>query len=301
MTNQTRLEQMWKLLNAKHHDYRARHFASSDLPKLLNIPSEEKPLLPAIVDARKYHEYLLGLSDEQLIEEVENYKIQLLADYEAAHWFNLPQAIADTNVFDHWSRAEYWSIPEAVALIHGRNPSVVTGASIDKDKADTTIGWTLKQTLELLIRAKSMGTLEHSNRPIQLIQWTRLKQMEMPDELVKMCMERGKTTYDVSAENRQLTKRVAELELAFSTKPNEEANNQSVKPIGVKERESLLKLILGISIKGYSYDPISTRSKEIKDIADDLRELNLSLDEDTIRKYLNEAKALFSDNLNRTE
>ena len=93
-----------------------------------------------------------------------------------------------------------------------------------------------------------------------------------------------------------LNNKISELEAVLSNKSSKLKNELSA-----RERESFLKLILGLAMKGYRYDPKSTRSKEIKDIADDLREIDLSLDEDTIRKYLNEAKALFSDKLNRTE
>lgn len=85
---------------------------------------------------------------------------------------------------------------------------------------------------------------------------------------------------------------------------------KAVKPLSTKEpkseptpreRESLLKLILGMAIKGYVYDPKATKSKEVKDIANDLLAVGLALDEDTVRKYLNEAKALFPDSSNRIE
>jgi hypothetical protein len=79
---------------------------------------------------------------------------------------------------------------------------------------------------------------------------------------------------------------------------------KAVKPLAPKEpkseptpreRDSLLKLILGMAIKGYSYDPKATKSAQISEIASDLQIAGLSLDEDTVRKYLNKAKALFAD------
>lgn len=62
-----------------------------------------------------------------------------------------------------------------------------------------------------------------------------------------------------------------------------------------RERESLLKLILGMAIDGYGYDPKATKSTQIKAIADHLLTRGLRIDEDTVRKYLNEAKAFFAD------
>jgi hypothetical protein len=71
------------------------------------------------------------------------------------------------------------------------------------------------------------------------------------------------------------------------------ANSKKIE-LGARERESLLKLVLGIAIKGYRYDPKATRSKEVLEITNDLQILGLGLTEDTVRKYLSEAKGLFA-------
>jgi hypothetical protein len=90
--------------------------------------------------------------------------------------------------------------------------------------------------------------------------------------------------------------RLAELEGMLAN-----AQHDPVKDVGPRERGSLLKLILGMAMKGYSYDPKATRSAETKEIADDLVLAGLPLDVDTVRKYLQEAKDLFADELNRTD
>ena len=94
----------------------------------------------------------------------------------------------------------------------------------------------------------------------------------------------------------QLNNRIRDLEGQNSKNPKPQ------KPeLTSRERESLLQLLIGMAIKGYVYDPNASRTNTAKEIANDLQLAGLSLDEDTIRKYLNEAKALFSDKLNRTE
>jgi hypothetical protein len=89
---------------------------------------------------------------------------------------------------------------------------------------------------------------------------------------------------ELEAENADLSARIVDLESAES--------RESEKPLGARQRDSLLKLIIGMAIKGYGYDPRAGRSGITREIADDLRLAGLSLDEDTIRKYLNEAKEL---------
>lgn len=82
-----------------------------------------------------------------------------------------------------------------------------------------------------------------------------------------------------------LTARVAELE-SVSLPMN--------KSLGTRERESLLKLVIGLAMDGYGYDPKASRSPTAREIAGHLALLRLSIDEDTVRKYLREAKDLIS-------
>jgi len=55
-----------------------------------------------------------------------------------------------------------------------------------------------------------------------------------------------------------------------------------------RERSSLLKLVIGMAVVGYKYDPERDRNEAIKDIADDLDSLGIGMDVKTIRKWLRE-------------
>lgn len=57
-------------------------------------------------------------------------------------------------------------------------------------------------------------------------------------------------------------------------------------PLEGKGRATALKLILGMAIKGYGYDPIAVRSPIPKQIADDLLLLGITLTDETVRKWL---------------
>jgi hypothetical protein len=61
------------------------------------------------------------------------------------------------------------------------------------------------------------------------------------------------------------------------------------KSLNTLERSTLLKLIIGMAIKGYSYDPGALKSTAPKEIADDLAALGMSITDDTVRKYLKQA------------
>lgn len=56
-----------------------------------------------------------------------------------------------------------------------------------------------------------------------------------------------------------------------------------------KELSTLLKLLIGMAIRGYSYDPNASRSTVPKEIADDLAVLGMSITDDTVRRYLKQA------------
>lgn len=59
--------------------------------------------------------------------------------------------------------------------------------------------------------------------------------------------------------------------------------------VSTTERNTMLKLVIGMAMRGYGYDPGAARSDAPKSIADDLEALEISVTDDTIRKYLKEA------------
>jgi len=75
----------------------------------------------------------------------------------------------------------------------------------------------------------------------------------------------------------ELSTRIADLESVES--------RELEKRLGARERDSMLKLVIGMAIKGYGYDPKAGRSGAAREIAGDLLLAGLALDEDTIRKY----------------
>jgi hypothetical protein len=64
------------------------------------------------------------------------------------------------------------------------------------------------------------------------------------------------------------------------------------RPLLSKERDSALKLIIGMAVIGYRYDPGRPRNDATTDISNDLAQLGVPLDPDTVRKWLREASQL---------
>jgi len=59
--------------------------------------------------------------------------------------------------------------------------------------------------------------------------------------------------------------------------------------LGTRERDTLLKLVLGMVMARYRYSPEAPRNGAPIEIRNDLAKLAMSVDDDTIRKRLKEA------------
>lgn len=66
-------------------------------------------------------------------------------------------------------------------------------------------------------------------------------------------------------------------------------SHTSSKALHPKSRTSLLKMLLAIAVSKYHYDPRKAKNSATSNIANHIRELGMSLDEDTVAKWLSEA------------
>lgn len=100
---------------------------------------------------------------------------------------------------------------------------------------------------------------------------------------LKMADEKNQTI-------KALKERVAFLESLQSERGDDPTDGMTTegKQLGTKERESLLKMIIGMARGGYVYDPKLSRSPVPQEIADDLAKYGVTLDVDTVRKWLRE-------------
>ena len=57
----------------------------------------------------------------------------------------------------------------------------------------------------------------------------------------------------------------------------------------------MLKAIFGMAVRGYSYNPADKRSKIVAEIVCDLELQGIPLSDDTIRRYLKEARDLMTE------
>jgi hypothetical protein len=92
----------------------------------------------------------------------------------------------------------------------------------------------------------------------------------------------------VNAKKLKIAALEAEIDALQSQQPAAEAEQG----IGARERDSLLKLVIGMAVAAYIYDPKVARSDRPTEIAGDLERNGVPLDVDTVRKWLREAAEL---------
>lgn len=106
--------------------------------------------------------------------------------------------------------------------------------------------------------------------------------------------ELGNAVNELVAERDAAERRSKELEdqLARTDQPDA---MQPERPLIGTERQSALKLILGMALAKYRYQVTDKRSEKHKKIADDLELVGLSIDPDTVRRWLTEARKKWPD------
>jgi hypothetical protein len=295
MTNRDRVRALLALLGDHYPAYCAGLSNPARLTAPLVLPEDENKWTDEARAARAYFQKLESLSDVELISKAaEEQRLKAEREEERREQqfpFNKMEAMADAEVCDYWCKASYWTPEDAVALALGRNPKLVTRKSVHVYQHMSKFATAYLDLERLVDRACSTLELSPRMTPQSFENWAGLKQISLPEDLKTALRNRGassvdwKTAYEQEkARNAELGGMIEEMRRAKSATP--------AQSIATRERDSLLKLVIGMALGYYGYDPTATRTTTSREIANDLQKYRLSLDEDTIRKYLNEAKEL---------
>lgn len=141
--------------------------------------------------------------DEQAARERQEKEAAKAAKKKAAKFYNQPQAVVD---FAHWGKMEYWTFDEALALLLGKSPKVVTRSAMQRE---------MSSGLELLLPGhvpdKSVFVSAYENLrqlaeratamqgprllPAKVLHWAHHSAgIELPAALVKAVIEHAKRT-----------------------------------------------------------------------------------------------------------
>ncbi len=157
-------------------------------------------------------------------------------------------------------REPLWFVCDAILYLHGYQPAEGSGLSFPDHNPNLSIiksDSSMKKTYQYLLDANKLGEIsffdrsEYKVKPNDFMVWAESLKLSFHNLLISK--EKGQ------------------------------------KSLGNRERDTLLKLIIGMAIKGYRYDPKALKNTSIKEITDDLDSLGISLDADTVRKWIKEA------------
>ena len=235
--------------------------------------------ISVIEEIRELQAQLEQMTAEQLEARVEALRKQNLDKKEAERPFNNEESHLQNLWL--WVRKSLWEPWEAILLLGDREPKVevieylhdMKQMEIDQSPFATAC----YQALELMKTAISAGEISTPGTPLEYLRWFEKMKWDVPDSLRTGILE----IHDPSQIKIQHTRR-------YDVEDSD---------LSVSEKESLLKLIAGMSIRGYSFDPAASRNQATSDIQSDLDHLGIGLDQKTILKWLREACQLVpSDN-----
>lgn len=294
---------------------------------------------PAVAAAiKQYKSELLGLTPDVLQttydQEFERYAEEARRreeEEERERFFSQPHAAAD---FDHWSKAEHWTLDEAIALSFGKAPEVVKWELIAKFILISHFAKQYQRRRDLAQRAAAWKKLYDPVLPPLFLKWAKDNEIDVPTELVRKVearkgrlvdwkkeFEQQKAAYEelnalydksrsqyaehvadwkklVGQRSEQLAaamSRIAGLEAELALIKNAPPAADPIKPQSTIERQNMLKAIYGMAVKGYSYNPDDKRSTVVTEIIGDLALIGLTISDDTIRRYLKEARERVSE------
>jgi hypothetical protein len=278
-------------------------------PPSLNArgPSRDFSELREMVKA--YRSELAALASEELVarcadarkQEAEANRLKAELE-EQARFFNQPWTDAD---FTHWSKAAHWTLDEAIALSFGKAPESVRWEKVQSLLNVSAFAFQYGRRRDLALRALQWKQLFDPVLPGIFLAWAKRTDITVPVALEAAVTSRGisvadwRSLYEELAATLEkergewlaLSRNQSELIDQLHTRLAEMPPAQGLpeKPLGARERESLLKLVIGMAVGGYAYDPRSTRSAQYAAIADDLERCGIHLDVDTVRKWVREA------------
>ena len=212
------------------------------------------------------HQHANGLSDRVLKKHDD--RMRATKPVWFAGGFNVQGREAD---YKHWIRMKRWNLHEVIALSIGFEPC---GDIFEKRmgrSCQADVGNFYLKRLALLQDNFDWASPQwEGKQDVEVLcSWMRDIELDIPEGFLA---EAGRV-------------------FGWKLSPGDR-NVMPTKPTDPRERKAMLRLILGLAMGGYSYDPKAQRSVIPTEISGDLDRLGLTLSLDTIRKYLNEAQHL---------
>ncbi len=140
---------------------------------------------------------------------------------------------------------------------------------------------------QLTKRAAEARQIQWPYTPSRWRAWSKARDVPLAPELEAAIENFADPNLEGTTQDKA---RIVELESQLTTL--QQAIGTGMQAVGARERESMLKLIIGMAVGGYGYDPTASRSNVVPDIVSDLEQHGVSLSDETVRRYLKEATGL---------
>jgi hypothetical protein len=179
-----------------------------------------------------------------------------------------------------WLQYALWPLDDAVLLLCEIDPKAERASLLKEafkrdtepnDEGDREVYATYRKA-ESAIHASVLVCEDNEVRPLEFLRWARRHRFPLPEELAAFLISKDK-------------------------KPQAARGEKGEKPLTESERNSLLKMILGMARAKYGYDskrprnPATGGSRD--SIYEDLQKYELDVSVDTIHKYLKEVSDKF--------
>ncbi len=141
---------------------------------------------------KEYERKLRSLDSEEFLGLFETEKMECRVgpeitreDVEWNLYFYMHESDVD---FEHWSRAAYWTVEEAVSLLFGKDPGRFNWEEILRFQSLPSLPFltSFEKTRELALRAQKVGQLDDQCSPKGYVKWAKYMKIDMPGELVKL-------------------------------------------------------------------------------------------------------------------
>lgn len=195
--------------------------------------------------------------------------------------------------FEHWAKHAEWTSHQLLMLSLGCDPLQTDADSVAF--AARGLDSAYAERRELVKSHQRRKRLRLFPTPHEAVDWLNAMELPFPEELSHAVSARprhveldaAQALAQAIAENEKLTADAAALRQQVDQLLADQGQ-----ALDVRERQSLLKLVIGMAAAGYRYDPKAQRSGVTGEIATDLERKGVGLSADTVLKYLREGSEL---------
>jgi hypothetical protein len=202
----------------------------------------------------------------------------------------------------YWAALDCWTAGDAASLSIGLNPKFTFHPRIQRAAEDKRGANRSASVDRLRERLQRGGSLKMASILREYVLVTAATEYVTLKERIERAVEVGKLERSITPNDYLLWAHENGIsvpdELKVAVEAREPQSNEPRENVTAKERTSLLRMIIGMAIGRYAYDPTKAKNDAPKRIANDLAKVGLSLDDDTIRKWLQQAAELLPQDQN---